>query len=323
MFRTDLHMAPYKDKIALNTPVLSTGSCFSTCIGEKLANNKFTTLVNPFGTVFNPVSLFKQLAYTIENKLPDEASYLEKNGLFRHYDFHSTFHGSSKEALVTRVRSALTETRNFLRSAEWIALTLGTAFVYTLNSSRQVVSNCHKMPAPHFTRRLLTLEEIVSGFNHLHASVKAIRPGIKFILTVSPVRHIKDTITANSVSKATLRMACHELVEQFDDVDYFPSFELMMDDLRDYRFYKADMLHPTEVAENYIWEKFSQRYFDPETVLFLQQWQKIRKAMLHKPFNPGSPAHQQFVSETIHQLKDLSRKIDVRTEIELLKKQLL
>lgn len=322
MFRTELHIGPNDHKITLDTPILSIGSCFSNCIGERLAANKFKTLVNPFGIIFNPLSIGKLLQYAIENRMPEDQTYLENQSVFRNYDFHSDFSDISKASLKAKVEKTIHHAGNFLRSAEWLTITPGTAFVYELKENNHTVANCHKMPPALFTKKLLKVEEIIFNFSQLYERIKKINPRLKFILTVSPVRHIKDTIDLNSMSKSVLRLAWGQLAARYEEVDYFPSYEIMMDDLRDYRFYKADMLHPTEVAENYIWEKFSQRYFDQETITFLEAWQKIKNAIRHKPFHPDSQAHQQFISQTIHQLKSLSHQIDVSDEIALLKKQL-
>lgn len=145
---------------------------------------------------------------------------------------------------------------------------------------------------------------------------------MKIILTVSPVRHLKDTLELNSVSKSVLRLACHQIAGQFDDVEYFPAYEIVMDDLRDYRFYKADMLHPTEEAEDYVWDKFMERYFSPALRDFIHRWQAILLAMRHKPFHPGSSAHQQFLRETLKRLEEFKSLVDVEEEILTLKQQI-
>lgn len=322
MFRTELHITPSGSKISLQSPVISIGSCFSNCTGLKLTENKFDTLTNPFGVIYNPLSIFKLLGYAIDNRLPDKSTYLENQDVFRNYDFHSDFSAIEQASLEDKIAQSITRTSGFLQNAEWLILTPGTAFVYQLKETGNIVANCHKVPSGNFEKRLLGPEEITASFDNLYDRLNNLNKKLKLIFTVSPVRHIKDTLELNALSKSVLRVACGRLAEKYDDVDYFPSYEIMMDDLRDYRFYKADMLHPTEVAEDYIWNKFSKTYFDQETLEFVEKWHKILKAMRHRPFHPNTPAYQQFVQKTIRELNDLSNKVDVTKEIESLKKNL-
>jgi hypothetical protein len=323
IFRTELRIAPSDTFISHKTRVLTTGSCFADAIGSRLAHHKFQVSVNPFGVLYNPVSIHKALHYALENRLPHENTFTRSGELHANYDFHSELSSPDAGLLQQKITGTITRTNHYLRSTEWLFITYGTAWVYRRKDTGDIVANCHKMPASFFEKQLLSEDEIVGSFEALYQSLKQINPGTKIILTVSPVRHIKDTLELNSVSKAVLRLACYAIGQQFSDVMYFPAFEIMMDDLRDYRFYQADMLHPSEQAEDYIWEKFGERYFSTETRSFLQRWDSLRAALNHKPFHPGTTAHQQFLRETLKKLEELLGAVDVTDEIAHIKNQLI
>ncbi|MGB3469147.1 MAG: GSCFA domain-containing protein, partial [Cyclobacteriaceae bacterium] len=210
-----------------------------------------------------------------------------------------------------------------LKDADWIIITPGTATVYVDLSRDQIVANCHKLPAAAFEKRMLTTAEIISAFSVFYEQLRSVNPKAQVLLTVSPVRHLKDTLPVNSISKATLLLATHELYNTFENVHYFPSYEIMNDDLRDYRFYKEDMVHPSGVAEQYLYEKFSESCFDPELTKFEKRWQKIEKSLAHRPFNAQSIKHQDFLKKILAELEDLSEKTDVQSEIDSVKAQLL
>jgi hypothetical protein len=322
-FRTDVSISPSIHKTGLKNPILTVGSCFADAIGLRLDNNKFKTLVNPFGVLYNPMSIHKALRYAIHQEPPADHTYLSNNELCLNYDFHSEFSHPEKNILLSRVQNIIGSSHFFLKDADRILITYGTAWVYSRKDTGEIVANCHKLPAFSFTKSLLTENEIVESFKTFHDSITAFNPNIRIILTLSPVRHLKDTLELNSVSKSVIRLACHRIAEKFQAAEYFPAYEIMMDDLRDYRFYKSDMLHPTEDAEDYIWQKFSECYFDEETLAFLKQWQSIRSALSHKPFHPASSAHQQFLKDTLKKVEALKGKVDVSEEAASIKAQLL
>jgi hypothetical protein len=323
MFRTELTLKPSEAKISYETPVLSAGSCFAVVMGQRMIENKLKVSSNPFGVIFNPVSLFRLLNYSLERKFPEISSYVEGLDQFYNLELHSDFASPKLEQLVFEVEEAIVHTGEFLKETKWLIITLGTAWVYQKVDTGLLVANCHKLPSHLFHKKLLSVEEIVSSFSKTYKNIKAKHPDINFIITVSPVRHIKDTLELNSVSKSVLRLAADQLETAFDDVDYFPSYEIMTDDLRDYRFYKKDMIHPTEVAEDYIWGKFTHKYFSEEALQMMQEWQQLKKAVHHRPFNPATEAHQTFIRKTIEKLEKLNSKIDVLVEIQHLKNQLL
>ncbi|WP_323756116.1 GSCFA domain-containing protein [Roseivirga sp.] len=322
MFRTELSPKPSSNKIQLSTPLISIGSCFADNIGKKLSQHKFRIQKNPFGTIFNPLSIFELIEMALdEDRLPED-SYLVRDGIHFNYKVHSELYGKSHQQLESHINRQRNRLTKALGKPTTIIITLGTAWVYEEKKTQMLVANCHKTPAAQFNKRLLSSEEISSAFMLLKEQLQAQNPELKFILTVSPVRHIKDTLELNMVSKSILRMACHQVSTYADDVDYFPAYELLMDDLRDYRFYEKDMLHPNDLAQEYIWGKFMDVYFDKETKAFIKSWDEIRSAMKHKAFHPESDAHQKFLQKTIEKLEQLKGQVKVDKELTKLRSQL-
>jgi len=322
-FRTELKVTPSSVQIHLKDSLLTQGSCFADAIGYRLTSFKRRTLVNPFGVIYNPESIHKVLAYSIFNEPLPEHTFVQNQEVHLNFNFHSAFSALKKNVLVEQLLNTIGSTHYFLKDADWLLLTYGTAWVYRRRETGEIVANCHKLPSALFAKSLLTPEAIISSFRDFYGQLKRFNPRIKIILTVSPVRHLKDTLELNNLSKSVLRVACHDISSQHDDVEYFPAYEMMIDDLRDYRFYKGDMLHPTAEAEDYIWEKFMERYFSPGLKDFVQQWKVILSAMRHKAFHPLAPAHQQFLRDTLKKLEELKTLADVDEEVALISKQIL
>lgn len=322
-FRTEIILRPAHQKFSLHSKVLTAGSCFAEVMGSKVAAYKVKSLVNPFGTIFNPLSLFKLLtqALTAEAKFTGEL--LERDGFWYAYDLHSSFTAPTQSLLLVKIQNQLNQTHIFLKNTDLLILTLGTAVGYKHKVTNTLVANCHKVPQHQFNKELISCDAITASFVTLYKNLKTLNPTLTVLLTVSPVRHVKETLELNSVSKSILRIACHQIVNQFPEVQYFPAYELMLDDLRDYRFYKADMLHPTEVAENYIWVKFSRAYFNQEFLDFTAQWDKVQQALAHKPFQSGSAAHQQFLQKLLTHLKQLHTLTDCTPEIQEVKSRMI
>lgn len=321
-FRTLLKSRVSKHTFTLASKIMTIGSCFSDAIGKQLHTHKIHTSINPFGTVYNPHSIHKVIKSAVYNETPTDHTYGEHNGLSFNYDFHSTFSSPDKQSLVKNLCDTMGATHYFLKDATTLIITYGTAWVYSRNDTGEIVANCHKVPASAFTKSLLSQKKIIESFDELYHDIKRFNSSINIIITVSPVRHFKDTLELNTVSKSVLRVACHSLTENFPDVEYFPSYEIMMDDLRDYRFYKSDMIHPTEEAEEYIWESFVDRYFDATAKEFFKQWEKIVSALNHRPFHPNTKTHQQFLRETLNNLNELKKFVNVDKEESLIKAQL-
>ena len=320
-WRTELIPQKAEFQISLADAVFTIGSCFAQTMGNQLLSNKIKTQVNPFGTAYNPHCIHRLITRCLDKSPLEASGILNREGLFFHYDFHSQQSATTEEGLLKKLSKLHEDHSHNLKKANVLIITYGTAFVYRRKDNHQIVSNCHKVPASEFTKELLTVEEIIESFEKMHDALVNKNSTIKIILTVSPVRHIKDGLEQNTVSKSVLRLACHQLAER-KGVVYFPAYELMMDDLRDYRFYKTDRIHPTEEAEEYIWEKFMETYFNPETKKFFEEWQEIKLALQHRPFHEHSTAHQTFLKNTLSKLQKLSPKADVSSEILELKSRL-
>jgi hypothetical protein len=319
-FRTTFPIPEVEHKISLDTPILTLGSCFADVVGNQLKNNKLEVDANPFGTLFNPLSIFKILSPTYTQA--DERLYVQNSEASVHYDFHSQFSRDTKENLSNTLVETIAKVRSSTFKAQTLILTFGTSFIYKLLQPQTYVANCHKMPKSLFEKELLSVKDICKSFAILHKELKEINPNLRIILTVSPVRHTKDGMAENQVSKSILRAACHYLTTDYEDVEYFPSYEIMMDDLRDYRFYKADMIHPNEVAEQYIFDRFSETYFDNNLKEFIKIWQPICKALHHRPFNEKSISHQQFLRKLLGDLEGISGLVNVEEEMNGVKRKL-
>lgn len=320
-FRTELSITS-KQSISHKHSIVSIGSCFADAIGKRLKDFKFQTLVNPYGSVYNPCSIHKLLHLGLKNELPPESSYLKKDDVYFNYFFHSKLSSLNEKELRTTIDSTIREINQKLQISDTIIITYGTAWVYKRKEEGDIVNNCHKQAASLFNKELLSEKEIQDSFDSVYQAIKKVRPNLRLILTLSPVRHIKDTLELNAVSKAILRTSCYHLSQQYSDVDYFPAYEIMMDDLRDYRFYKDDLIHPTAFAEDYIWEKFEQTYFDADTVAFIKKWKEIKNAMAHKPFHPSSTAHQQFLKSLYAKVSELKNVVNVEEELSIIKSQI-
>ncbi len=318
-FRTEINSIP-SHPIELKDRILTTGSCFAQQFGDWLQGNKFNVISNPFGTTYNPISIHKNLLDTLTSKL-NESLFVEQDSIWKHYDYHSQWWASEMKNLIDQIHKQQSEVSQLLKKSNVVIITYGTAWVYVHKAEKKIVSNCHKASATLFEKRILTVDEIVDSFSDLHEELKKVNSDLRFILTVSPVRHIKDTLQLNNVSKAALRLACDSIVNKYNKVDYFPSYEIMMDDLRDYRFYERDMIHPTVEAFDYISQKFSDQYFPADVVSFVEKWKNLKQALQHKPFHPGSSQHQLFLKELLTKLKSI-KEVSLDEEINLVQSQL-
>jgi hypothetical protein len=322
MFRTEIPSPTPGFNVDIKTPVLSIGSCFANDIGQRLADYKFSITTNPGGIIFNPCSIFDLLEMALQNQPATDHAILQRDGVFLSHKFHSEIRSTTEAGLLLQIESAKKALRDSIQQSGLIILTFGTAWVYKLKKDDTLVANCHKVPQKQFSKTLLSVEDITERFRALKKEISLINPQTKFLLTVSPVRHLKDTLALNSVSKSVLRLACHQLTAQYEEVDYFPSYELMMDDLRDYRFYERDMIHPTGQAVDYIWQKFTEAYFTPSSLAFAADWSQIRSAMQHRPFNPDSAAHQKFLKDLLKKVENHRGTVDVAKELSAIKSQL-
>lgn len=319
---TKTEIGDYPFKIGRSSRLMTVGSCFAEAVGSRLAFHKFQTLNNPFGTVFNPLSLFELLSECLKHELKDDSMYVNNDGIWYHYLFHGSFSALRKNELENRIRKVLETTGAFLRQADYLIVTFGTAFVYSLNASGKIVSNCHKMPSGLFEKILSTSESVSKAFERFKTLADEVNPGLRYIFTVSPVRHTRDTLPLNALSKAVLLLACRRITETFNEAFYFPAFEIMTDELRDYRFYAEDMVHPSSQAEDYIFNRFREAFWDDESQMLANEWEKVSNALIHRPFHPKSEAHKRFLIQTLKRLEDLSPRLNVFDEINYINKKL-
>ncbi|MDZ4758751.1 MAG: GSCFA domain-containing protein [Bacteroidota bacterium] len=301
--------------IGLETKVLTIGSCFADNIGERLHADKLQTVVNPFGTVYNPISIFELLEASLLGGEPSEVLYYHDGETWQHHGFHSMYWNFDKEKLTHQLQKILTDTGNFLREANVLMITFGTSVIYKLASNETLVNNCHKRPAKDFEQDILELHAMEKAFAVLYKIVKEENPKLKIILTLSPVRHLKDGLELNAISKSLLRVLCSKLANE-KDILYFPAYETMLDDLRDYSYYKEDLLHPNDRAIDYIYHKFGEQYFTADYHTFIHKWQKFKLQLAHRPLKPGTKQHLKFLQNLYSDLQLLNQTVDVKNELE-------
>ncbi len=324
-FRTEIQIPPSGNKICHESKGLLIGSCFSENIGKLLMENKFNVDINPTGIVYNPLSVATCLTSLLQAKEYQVSDLIETNGRYVSFDHHGHFSDPDPDKCLNRINSRITEASVQLQKADYIILTFGTAWVYRLADSGKIVSNNHKLPARLFTRELLKVDVILSRYQELIQEIRKFNPEAHILFTVSPVRHWKDGARLNTISKSTLVLAIHELTEIFECTEYFPAYELAMDDLRDYRFYEEDMIHPNAQMTNYIWKKFSETYFSRDTLELIEKLESLNRALNHKPYYPGLEEHRQFVTKQLKLIADLSKKypyLNFNSEIEYFEKQI-
>lgn len=291
---TKIPLTKSKNTIDYSSQLLLLGSCFSENIGAKLEYYKFQGLQNPFGILFHPLAIERIIEKSVNQEFFTEEDVFNENEQWHSFDAHSNLSNPSKAQIIEDLNNAISRTSTQVNTASHIIITLGTAWVYRKTSSNKVVANCHKVPQSNFTKELLSVEEVVKNLKQVITFVQSVNPTVQFIFTVSPVRHLKDGFLENQRSKAHLIAAIHQVLNE-DRVSYFPSYELMMDELRDYRFYAKDMIHPNETAIEYIWEKFVEVWLASNTFSTMKKIEKVQKGMLHKPFNENSDQHQKFL----------------------------
>lgn len=307
-FRTTLNNPSEAFPISYSDSILSMGSCFASHMAKRLSHRKFNVQDNPFGILYNPLSIAQNLETLASDHIFTEADLFEHQSLWHSYSHHGAFSAPSSIESLNLINPSLTQARAALPKTNTLLITLGTAFVWKEKQTQKVVANCHKVPAKQFHRTCITVEEIVDTLGPVLESYQTKKPDLRCLLTVSPVRHLRDGMVNNQLSKARLILAAHTLTKKLPNVFYFPAYEIMMDDLRDYRFYKADMLHPNEVAVDYIWSTFQQQFFEATTLEKIKAVEHILKAVNHKPLYPNSPTQQQFKAAMLKQIDLLEQK---------------
>lgn len=309
-FRTELLPSPAHFHISYSDNLFFLGSCFSDAMAGKLSALKMNTLVNPTGVVYNPASVADTFIRLISGYHLESDDVFCQNGIWNSFSLHSSFASASAQELMDKANRAIDNSCQFLRSASCIFITLGTAWVYRLLESNRVVANCHKLPANQFQRFALSVPQVVGLLKPVVRSLSMNRPGVHIIFTVSPIRHWKDGAHANQLSKSTLLLAVDQLCALFPDVvSYFPAYELLLDDLRDYRFYADDLVHPSSAAVEYIFSYFQQVFMEPSTIEISHQVSSILAAAAHRPFNPDSDEYRSFCRTAMEQIKAVNAQI--------------
>jgi len=300
-FSTQIPIPQGDNKIDHTSHIVSLGSCFAVNIGQKLDYFKFRNVTNPFGILFHPLALQQFIGFAVNQKQFTDADVFLSNERWHCFDAHSDLSHPDKEVLLANLNAATTLAHAHIQSATHILITLGTAWVYRNIQTNQLVANCHKVPQKEFTKELLTTSAVKDSLHNIIALIAGSNPTAQVIFTVSPVRHIKDGFTQNQLSKANLISALHEVLLTpplgVGGLDYFPSYEIMMDELRDYRFYAEDMIHPSQTAIDYIWERFTQAWVATESELIMKTVDTIQKGLYHRSFNPESVQHAAFLSK--------------------------
>jgi hypothetical protein len=304
-FTTQITIPQNNFLIDFSSEIITLGSCFSDEMGAKFNYFKFKVNANPFGVVFNPKSIENLIKRAVNEIWFTENDLVFHNELWHSFDVHSDFSSVDKDLILNRLNYTLNLFITHLKMASHVYITFGTSWVYVLHDSNKIVSNCHKLPQSHFTKKLLTVQEIESSIRSIFELVKKVNPECNIVFTVSPVRHIKDGFVENQRSKSHLITAIHNEISSQNN--YFPSFEIMMDELRDYRFYASDMLHPSVLAIDYIWKKFAQASINPNLKDVLLEIDSIQKSVAHKPFNPGTENHQKFLTNLNIKIENLQK----------------
>ena len=318
-FRTQVELSGGGNEFRYSDRLMLLGSCFTENIGALLTENKFRCDVNPFGALYNPLSISQALLQIMEDRRYGQSDLFFAGDLWHSWMHHSSFSAMSMQACLDGINTRLEQSASFLNDCDWLIVTWGTAYVYLHKETGEVVGNCHKQPDKCFERKRLEVTEIVSSWKNMLETLRIRNPKLKVMLTVSPIRHIKDGLHGNQLSKSTLLLAADELCRQCPDCFYFPSYEIMMDELRDYRFYADDMLHPSSLAIEYIWECLGKTFFSESTKVIMKEWQGIKKGLNHKPFNREAEAYRNFIFQMMSKINKLKEKFpffDVQKELE-------
>lgn len=323
-FRTTFETTKNKQQIDYNSKILSLGSCFSENIGGKLTYYKFPAVINPFGILYNPESIANSINFLLENKQFVKSDLFEHKGVWNSFYHHSRFSDTDKNSCLKNINNSINRASEHLKEIQFLLITFGTSWVYEYKQNGKIVSNCHKISSKEFNRNKLTVNQIVERYKSIIKELQSNNNNINIVFTVSPIRHLKDGVAQNQLSKSTLILAAHELVNEFENVSYFPSYEIMMDDLRDYRFYNDDMTHPSPIAINYVWNKFKETYIHQNSNSLMKDVDKINQAMQHRPFQPESEEHQKFLKGILKQIEKIeSNKIYFDEERAIIQSTLL
>lgn len=293
--QTKIPLQPSDNQFGYKNKLLLLGSCFAENIGKMLDFYKFQSVTNPFGIIFNPIALERLIEDAVLDKTYTEEDVFELDGIWKSYVAHSDLNALSRLGAVIHLQESQQLLRHQLRASSHLFITLGTAWVYRHLQRDEIVANCHKVPQKEFSKELLSVDEVTESLLKMITLIKALNPSVHITYTVSPVRHSKDGFIENTRSKSHLISAVHQVVDN-EYTHYFPAYELMMDELRDYRFYASDMLHPSEQAVDYIWEKFVEVYAFAKAQTTMKEVRIVQQGLSHKTFNEDSEQHRLFLA---------------------------
>jgi hypothetical protein len=299
------------------------GSCFSDHIAIKLLRYKYTCVKNPFGTCFHPIPLLNNLRKALQNKPIDYSLFVERDATFFHHSYHSSHWSLSQKDLLDKLSNIQSTVQRQIQQTHLLVITFGTAFLFRMLGSQKEIANCHKMPSSNFTKVLSDPLEIKLAFKEFYEEVKIQNPKIKILLSVSPVRHIKGGLHQNNLSKSSLLLACEMIQNSFSDVYYFPAYEIMIDELRDYRFFKKDRVHPSEESIDYVWRKFSNTFLDQESQELIKNLEAIYVSIDHRAYRKSSIGYQSFLRKILLDVQQLNAKVNLSEEISELKNRIL
>lgn len=320
---TPVFIPDFKNKIEYIDRVLLLGSCFSQNLGDKLINAKFDARYNPFGTIYNPISLAKVLERSLNLDFVKEVDIFQNNDVYSHFDVHSTLSGLKQCEVSSKINAEIQQTHDDLKKIKYLFITFGSSIGYKSISNDEVVANCHKLPKNNFIKSFISIDESHSRLKAILNQIKTLNPDLQTIFTVSPVRHTKEGLIENNRSKARLIELSHLLCESGKDVFYFPAYEIIMDELRDYRFYGRDLIHPNDIAIDIIWDIFCDRFLSENTKGNLEIISKINTAYHHRPFHSKSNAYTLFCKnqlEIIEQLQSHLSYLDFNKEKQYFRK---
>ena len=301
--QTQLSLEKQAPGINYNSKLFLLGSCFAENIAEKFSYYKFQNEVNPLGVLFHPIAILDLLTRAHENNPYSEKDIFFSNGCWQSFQSHSRLNSISQIEILDHLNKALKSTQDQLKNASHVILTFGTAWVYEHIQSKTIVANCHKQPQKEFEKSILSIDQLQETFNSIISILKSFNPKVTVVFSISPVRHLKDGFVENNLSKAHLITALHSVINTSENTHYFPSYELLMDELRDYRFYKQDMVHPNQIAIDYVWEKFQPIWIDADVNPIMQEVNQLQKGFAHKPFNPLAEEHAIFLSSLAKKAK--------------------
>lgn len=307
-FKLDFKLAKAEWRIEPSTKLFFAGSCFAENIFEIFESYKFDVCCNTHGILFNPISIANSLKDCVTGRTYVASDLIKSEDLYCSLSHHGRFSNMSEDVCLKEINKEIHAGANALQHADLLLITFGSAYVYKHKETSRIVANCHKIPQNNFDKILLTEDEIINAYKQPVVELKKFNPKIKIVFTVSPVRYIRDGIVENNLSKSVLIKSVHEIIKQTGNCFYFPAYEIVMDELRDYRFFEEDLVHPNKLAIKYVWEKFAEHAFSDETKNYISELQQLITAAIHRPLNPETPAHKKFKEEFKLKLQDFIKR---------------